>query len=64
MNGTLMMRLSDVDRDGDDDLVLQFRTRDLAENGDLAPGTSQLTLSGETFAGQPFEGSSATRLVP
>lgn len=64
MNGTLMARLRDADGDGDDDLVLQFRTRDLAGNGDLQPGTTELALSGETVGGQAFEGSSATRLVP
>jgi len=64
MNGTLMMRLRDVDGDGDDDMVLQFRTRDLAENGDLEPGTTELVLTGETLSGQPFQGSGGVRLVP
>lgn len=64
MNGTLMARLHDVDGDGDEDLVLQFRTRDLASNGDLQPGTSVLTLAGQTYSAQAFAGSSEIRLVP
>jgi hypothetical protein len=51
--------IEDVDGDGDDDLVLHFRTR---ETG-IACGDLQLTLTGETFAGEPFEGSDSVRTV-
>lgn len=63
-NGTAMARLRDVDGDGDEDLVLQFRIRELHENGDLQPGTTELMLSGETVGAQAFSGSSGIRLVP
>jgi hypothetical protein len=63
-NGTAMERLRDVDGDGDEDLVLQFRIRDLQINGDLGPGTTQLTLSGETLDEQAFSGSNEIQLVP
>jgi hypothetical protein len=63
-NGAAMARLRDVDGDGDEDLVLQFRIRELQGNGDLGPGTTALILSGETASAQGFSGSSEIRLVP
>ncbi len=45
--------LKDVDADGDLDLVLHFRTQ---ETG-IACGDTEATLTGETFDGQPLQGS-------
>lgn len=63
-NGTLMARTRDVDEDGDQDMVVQFRIRELVENGDLEVGTTELVLHGETLAGQSFESAGQIRLVP
>jgi len=63
-NQTLMARTRDVDEDGDEDMVFQFRIRELVENGDLEPGTTQLVLTGETLGAESFQGAGDIRLVP
>ena len=50
--------LRDVDRDGDADLELRFRTRDTH----IACGTSEVLLTGRTTAGTPFLGRAALTL--
>lgn len=45
-NGTLFVTVEDVDGDGQNDLVLHFRTQELVENGDLGPATTELHLEG------------------
>ncbi len=49
----------DVDRDGDLDMVVHFKTR---ETG-IACGDTEATLAGETFGGQPIEGTDSIRTV-
>ena len=51
--------LEDVDRDGDLDLVLHFRTVDTG----IACGDETASLTGETFDGQPIAGSDSVRTV-
>lgn len=51
--------LEDVDGDGDLDRIFHFRT---AETG-IACGDTAATLTGETLAGQPVEGTDAVRTV-
>ncbi|MEE9208800.1 MAG: lectin-like protein [Gemmatimonadota bacterium] len=63
-NGSLMARTHDVDEDGDQDMVFQFRIRELVENGDLEAGATELVLQGETLAGQGFQSTGEIRLVP
>lgn len=58
-NGGVMASLEDVDGDGDLDLVLHFSTPDLVANGDLSKDTQTLVLRGQTFGGEPFQGSDA-----
>jgi hypothetical protein len=45
-------QLRDLDRDGFVDLLAFFRVRRLGASGE----DSELCLTGETFAGDPFEG--------
>ncbi len=47
------MQLKDVDRDGDTDLLLGFRT---SETG-IACGDTEASLTGQTFAGESISGS-------
>ncbi len=49
----------DVDGDGDIDLVLHFRLGDT----DLECGSTDGTLTGETFDGQAIEGVDAVRMI-
>ena len=49
----------DVDGDGDTDLVLHFRLGDT----DLTCGSTEGTLTGETFDGQAIEGTDTVRTV-
>ena len=49
----------DVDGDGDTDLVLHFRLGDT----DLDCGSTDGTLTGETFDGQMIEGADAVRMI-
>lgn len=49
--------LEDVDGDGDIDLVLHFRTEEAA----IPCGSTQASLTGETFAGRRVEGSDSVK---
>jgi len=49
--------------DGDIDLVLYFDTPALAEDGCLAVGDTEATITGETFDGTPIEGTGDVRIV-
>jgi hypothetical protein len=48
------------DGDGDVDLLLHFKTPEL----DLAEGSTETTLTGETWVGQPIEGTDMVNIVP
>ncbi|RLI31784.1 hypothetical protein DRO56_04655 [Candidatus Bathyarchaeota archaeon] len=52
--------LLDVDRDGDLDLLLFFRIRDLQ----LEPSSTEATLTGYTYDGTCFQGSDSVMIVP
>jgi len=57
--------LSDVDDDGDLDLVMHFSVNALVENGDLTAETTELCLNGATSEGMAFRGCDiVTVLVP
>ena len=58
-SGQPRLHEEDVDIDGDDDLVFHFRLGDT----DLDCGSTDGTLTGETFDGQPFVGTDAVRTV-
>lgn len=62
-NGAPMASLRDVDGDGDRDLLLHFRIRDLVGNGDLDRTTTSLELNGETSGGTSIRGSDGVRPV-
>ena len=49
----------DVDGDGDIDLVFHFRLGDT----DLTCGSTEGTLTGETFDGQAIDGTDAVRMI-
>ena len=51
--------LKDVDRDGDTDMILHFRTQDT----NIVCGDTSASLSGETFSGEAIEGSDSIRTV-
>jgi dipeptidyl aminopeptidase/acylaminoacyl peptidase len=51
--------IEDVDGDGDDDLVLHFRTQDTG----IQCGDTSASLTGETFGGQMIEGSDSINTV-
>jgi sugar lactone lactonase YvrE len=51
--------IEDVDGDGDDDLVLHFRTQDTG----IQCGDTSASLTGETFSGQMIEGSDSINTV-
>jgi hypothetical protein len=51
--------IEDVDGDGDDDLVLHFRTQDTG----IQCGDTSASLTGETFGGQAIEGSDSINTV-
>ena len=53
------MRAVDVDEDGDLDLEFHFRLGDT----DLTCGSVVGTLTGETYAGIPIEGSDSVRMI-
>ena len=52
--------VEDVDRDGDHDLILLFRTEDT----NLAPGDTEACLTGKTQDDTPIEGCDSVRTVP
>jgi len=51
--------LEDVDDDGDLDLLIHFKTQDL----DLDENSTEATLTGKTYSGQPIEGTDSVRIV-
>jgi hypothetical protein len=51
--------LEDVDRDGDTDMILHFNTQDTG----IVCGATSASLTGETFSGQPIEGSDSIKTV-
>jgi hypothetical protein len=51
--------IEDVDGDGDDDLVLHFRTQDTG----IQCGDTSASLIGDTFSGQSIEGSDSIKTV-
>lgn len=56
----IMCHVEDVDSDGDDDLVCQFED----EDSFLDEGSGIATVTGETFGGDPIEGSDSINIVP
>jgi len=54
------MSIEDADGDGDIDLILFFKTQDLA----LSPGDTSATLTGYTTGGMPFIGTGSVNIVP
>lgn len=62
-DGTPLASLEDVDRDGTDDLVLQFRIQDLVSAGALGAETASLALTGETASGEKFRGSDVVTVL-
>lgn len=51
--------LEDVDNDGDNDLILHFRTQDTG----IVCGAIEASITGETFSGQKIEGSDSINTV-
>ena len=56
----LKWHLSDVDLDGDIDLVLHFKTQEL----ELTNDSIEATLTGETFDSKQIIGTDSVRIVP
>ncbi len=56
----LKWHLSDVDLDGDMDLVLHFQTQEI----ELTKDSTEATLTGETFDAQQIQGTDSVRIVP
>ena len=54
----------DVNGDGLADLLLRFRTSDLAQSGALTAGTARFVLTARTRAGQSVIGTTGVRIVP
>jgi len=52
--------IEDVDRDGDDDMILHFKTQEL----DLTKHSTEATLEGETIEGTPIIGTDSVNIVP
>jgi hypothetical protein len=59
--GLVRAHMEDVDEDGDDDLLLHFRTRELS---DLSFDSTEATLIGTTLDGTPFHGVDTVNIVP
>ena len=55
----LRWTMEDVDRDGDMDLLLFFKTQEL----DLTEASTEATLTAVTFSGEPFEGTDTVNIV-
>lgn len=53
--------VEDVDGDGSDDILLQFKTQELTE---LSPDSTDATLSGATLDEIPFSGTDTVNIVP
>ena len=51
----------DVDQDGHDDVLLDFRARDMV---DLDEDSTEATLTGETLGGVPIEGTDEVKVIP
>jgi len=52
--------VEDLDRDGDDDLILHFKTQET----NLASGDTEACLTGQTRDGMPIQGCDSVRTVP
>ena len=52
--------VEDVDRDGDLDLIMHFRTQET----DIQPGDTEACLTGQTYDGMPIVGCDSVRIVP
>jgi hypothetical protein len=60
--GVMPMRWTweDVDSDGDMDLLFHFKTQEL----NLTASSTEATLTGTTFGGQPIQGTDTVNIVP
>jgi hypothetical protein len=56
----LRWTMEDVDGDGDMDLLFHFKTQEL----NLTETSTEATLTGSTFGGQPIEGTDTVNIVP
>jgi hypothetical protein len=56
----LRWAMEDVDGDGDEDLLFHFKTQEL----DLDVTSTEATLTGATFGGQPIQGTDTVNIVP
>ena len=63
-NGTFMTTQQDVNGDRRADLVLHFDRAELIRNGDLAPFTTELRLTGEMRDGRQVAGRDAVQMTP
>lgn len=52
--------MEDVDGDGDMDLLFHFKTQEL----NLEENSTEATLTGETYGGNPIEGTDTVNIVP
>jgi hypothetical protein len=53
--------IEDVNGDGNNDMLLHFKTADLSE---LTFGTTEATLTGKTVDGTPITGKGTVQIVP
>ncbi|MGZ9226502.1 MAG: choice-of-anchor Q domain-containing protein, partial [Anaerolineales bacterium] len=56
-------RVTDVDRDGDRDLVLTFSLCSIVTNGALNASSTKLVLTGRTLDGNNFTGTDSVKVV-